>query len=88
MIIEERWPCPACGNRRTIQCGRQTNYCFNCGSLNGVRVRARSVWPTRPTLWTDAEIARLTIYRAAVRAGLYTDAVDAGRGGRGTTVSA
>ena len=85
-MIEERWPCPACGNRRTIQCGRQTNYCFNCGSLNGIRVRRRSGWQARPTPWTDAEIARLTIYRAAVRAGLYTDAVDAGRRGRDVTV--
>jgi ribosomal protein L37AE/L43A len=67
--IEERWPCPACQNKRTIRWGADVEHCFNC----------RHQWPrlkTKPVvIFSDAELRRLYAYRRAVRAGLYTDAL-------------
>jgi hypothetical protein len=65
--IEERWPCAACHNKRTIRWGTDVEHCFNC----------RSQWPRlkpKPTaIFSEAEMQRLVGYRGAVRAGVYTD---------------
>jgi len=65
MHIEERWPCAACHNKRTVRFGTDIEYCFNCGH-KWPRLSARSVF-------SEAELRRLTIYRRAVRGGFYTD---------------
>jgi hypothetical protein len=58
-------PCPRCANKRTASMGSHGSICFNC----------RHKWePTRTYAgFTAPELARLEIYRAAVRAGFYTD---------------
>jgi hypothetical protein len=66
MQIEERWPCPRCGNRRRMLWRQRTYYCFNCRFET-----ASTDW--EPHRFTDAELARLTLYRSAVLAGLYSD---------------
>ena len=71
--IEERWPCAACHNKRTIRWGTDVEHCFNC----------RSQWPRlkpKPTaIFSDAEMQRLVAYRGAVRAGVYTDELPGAR---------
>ena len=61
-LIEQR-VCPSCGIHRT---GRQvrstTAFCFNCHH------QWEAGYP-----FNAEELARLRIYRAAVRAGFYTD---------------
>jgi hypothetical protein len=75
VIIEER-RCPRCGNRRTARVGTWGLICFNC------RLHLDAAWPGVPGescpepathSFTPAELARLERYRAAVRAGLYSD---------------
>jgi hypothetical protein len=78
ILIQER-ACPRCGIRRTARLAygtSGTSFCFNC----------RLQWPTREApvshpvgtpspqhvLGPDA-LARLAVYRAAVRAGFYSD---------------
>jgi hypothetical protein len=65
MRIEERWPCAACQNKRTVRFGDNREHCFNCGSQ----------WPRVPTrlVFSEAELRRLVVYRRAIRAGFYTD---------------
>lgn len=70
-LIEQR-VCPRCGIHRT---GRQirstTAFCFNCHhqwDAFGAEPDAEAGYPFSPE-----EIARLRIYRAAVRAGFYSD---------------
>jgi hypothetical protein len=58
--------CPRCANRRTVLIGTRTAFCFNCRSQLGPFV------PEYP--FTARELVRLRWYRAAVRAGFYTDA--------------
>jgi hypothetical protein len=75
IIIQER-PCPRCAIRRTARLAYGTSFCFNC----------RLQWPTHDAPLLDAvevlaplhafaadELARLSVYRAAVRNGFYTD---------------
>jgi hypothetical protein len=77
IIIQER-PCPRCAIRRTARLAYGTSFCFNC----------RLQWPTRgaPLLhsvevpsqlhvFAADELARLSVYRAAVRNGFYTDCI-------------
>ena len=75
MIIQQA-RCPRCAIRRTVRLGAWGAFCFNC----------RLQWPTREApvshpvgtprpqhgLGPDA-VARLAVYRAAVRAGFYSD---------------
>jgi hypothetical protein len=65
-VIQER-SCPRCAIRRTVRLGRGLALCFNC----------RYHWdahPLPPAEQFDAAArARLVSYRAAVRAGFYTD---------------
>lgn len=64
-MIEERRPCARCRNRRTVRFGA-TSFCFNCRAH-------RDAWTDEGYPFTDTELARLHVYRAAVRAGFYTD---------------
>jgi hypothetical protein len=63
MRIEERWPCPACQNKRTVRLGENLEHCFNC----------RAQWTRVRVVFSDAELCRLAVYRRAVRTGFYTD---------------
>jgi hypothetical protein len=67
MRIEERRPCAACHNKRTVRWGNNVDYCFNCAHR---RPRGTVQYPFSP-----AELRRLAIYRRAVQAGFYTDAL-------------
>lgn len=63
MTIQPR-ACPQCGIRQTTRLGRSsTNFCFNC----------RWHWQGDTHHFSPGELARLEIYRAAVRHGFYTD---------------
>jgi hypothetical protein len=57
--------------RRTVQYGQWGSICFNC------RLRWRGDVPVQLVVvapaFGAAELRRLEIYRAAVRAGFYTD---------------
>lgn len=78
MQVEERWPCPRCGNRRTLNWARGRYHCFNCRHQWHASSSARLVEPDAldaAAVFTPEELARLSIYRAAVRAGFYTDSV-------------
>jgi hypothetical protein len=68
MTIEERWPSPHCGNRRRVRWGQNEYFCFNCN------------WQTP---FTEGELARLKVYRAAVNAGVYSDEIAARSAGMG-----
>ena len=66
-------PCPRCAIRRTVRIAR-ASFCFNCklhwGDQPGL---ASAAVPEPAYAFTVAETERLMIYRAAVRAGFYTD---------------
>ena len=70
MQVDERWPCPRCGNRRTLTWARGRYHCFNC-KHQWTLAAGRSVAAAH--VFTSDQLARLTIYREAVRAGFYTD---------------
>lgn len=88
MQIEFR-PCPRCRNLRSVRIDRtlHLSHCFNCGcqwsdqdplgsrQRSGVSSAERHV-PSEAFPFTDAELKRLRAYRAAVRAGLFSDQVD------------
>ena len=67
MTIQHQ-PCPRCHIRRTVRV-YGSNYCFNC-RYQWASV-ARSVSVSYP--FTGRELERLTMYRNAVRAGIYSD---------------
>ena len=70
--IQER-PCPRCAIRRTVRIAR-ASFCFNCRLHWDGQWGQRSAAPVEPRYaFSAAEITRLKIYRAAVRAGFYTD---------------
>jgi len=71
-MIEERWPCPACGNRRTLRWADQRYYCFNCKHQWRAQRRHRPLEGVQ-TVFTPSEMMRLIAYRAAVKAGFFTD---------------
>jgi hypothetical protein len=77
MQVEERWPCPRCGNRRSLRWTPGRYYCFNCKQQwQQASTRPAPVAPADPELqvvFTPAELLRLIAYRAAVQAGFYTD---------------
>lgn len=71
-IIQEH-PCPRCAIRRTVRVAT-VSLCFNCGLQWGeVSDATRGPRPEPAYTFTAAETARLTIYRAAIQAGFYTD---------------
>jgi hypothetical protein len=78
-LIQER-PCPRCAIRRTVRLAAGGSFCFNCRLQWSTRQIARAQPAPRMTVLTltsqsltVAEWARLVIYRAAVRAGFYSD---------------
>jgi len=75
IIIQEQ-ACPRCAIQRTARLTCGASFCFNC----------RLQWPTnaapsphtveRPSplfVFAPEELARLSVYRTAVRHGFYTD---------------
>ncbi|MBV9322209.1 MAG: hypothetical protein JO352_00305 [Chloroflexi bacterium] len=62
-VIEEL-PCPNCRNLRTVRFGT-TSFCFNCRTQ---RDESALSYP-----FSDAQLARLRVYRAAVRNHFYSD---------------
>jgi hypothetical protein len=78
-LIQEQ-TCPRCAIRRTVRLAAGGCFCFNCRlqwstrQIAGAQPVARTTTPmlaARPL--TVAERARMAIYRAAVRAGFYSD---------------
>lgn len=64
MRIDQRLSCPHCGHPRVVQRAAGMYLCFQC----------RGNWGADPLASFLPEArARLVAYRAAVRAGLYTD---------------
>jgi hypothetical protein len=78
-VVQER-SCPRCAIRRTVRLADGSSFCFNCrhqwptqqvaGDHTGRGLAAPSP-PPEPFGLTER--ARLAIYRAAVRAGFYSD---------------
>lgn len=63
LVIEPR-NCPRCGIRRTTRALRSTSaFCFNC----------HMQWDVAANPFNQRELARLHVYRSAVRNGLYRD---------------
>jgi hypothetical protein len=78
-VIEEQ-SCPRCANRRTVRVADGSSFCFNCrlqwpahDAAGGDARRGMAALGPQPGSFGLAEQARLTIYRAAVRAGFYSD---------------
>jgi hypothetical protein len=70
-------PCPRCANPRTVRIAT-ASFCFNCHLHWGSQWGTASDATQEPRLeppypFTAAEIARLTMYRAAIQAGFYSD---------------
>ena len=89
MLIEDRWPCPRCGNRRTVRWSERRFVCFQCRhhwERQHLPAAAHAPTPSQPTAtaprppdapagFSPPELERLLIYRDAVAAGFYTDAL-------------
>ena len=66
-------PCPRCAIPRTVRAAT-VSLCFNCGLQWGeVSDASREPRLDPAYTFTAAERARLTMYRAAIQAGVYTD---------------
>jgi hypothetical protein len=68
-ITIQELACPRCAIQRTVRYSG-ASFCFNC-RLQWSGVFIATTQP--PYMFTVAEIARLAIYRSAIRAGFYTD---------------
>jgi hypothetical protein len=73
-IIQEH-PCPRCAIQRTVSIA-SASFCFNCRLHWGKALGASEPRLEPQYTFTTAETARLTIYRAAVHAGFYSDQSD------------
>jgi hypothetical protein len=72
-FVIEHDPCPRCSNLRTARFG-SASYCFNCRlQWSGNSVIDGADEPAANYPFAEAELVRLRAYRAAVRAGFYTD---------------
>jgi hypothetical protein len=78
-LIQER-ACPRCAIRWTVRLTAGNSFCFNCRLqwstqqvARGQPVRWMTALPLTSHPFTPAEQARMAIYRAAVRAGFYSD---------------
>jgi hypothetical protein len=71
VTIQEH-PCPRCAIRRTASIA-SASFCFNCRLHWGTAWGAREPRLEPPYAFTAAETARLTVYRAAIHAGFYSD---------------
>jgi hypothetical protein len=79
LLIQEQH-CPRCAIRRTVHLADGSSFCFNCRLHWSVCMTAYpaedhtlSTPPPPLQPFTGPEQVRLMKYRAAVRAGLYTD---------------
>ena len=79
MTVQEQ-RCPRCGIKRTAWLGEWGSFCFNCRLRWGDRSEVARppalpsmAAPQPPPWFGPAEVVRLAVYRAAVRAGFYTD---------------
>ena len=75
-IVEQ--PCPRCAIRRSVSFGRLGSYCYNCKfRWNGFGSATPITRPVQVHVaeypFGVAELARLEIFRAAVRAGFYNE---------------
>jgi len=76
MRIEERLPCPRCGQRRVLQHSRNLYVCFQCRHSWSIdtHLPRPGMQPADPlSEFSLAQRLRLSAYRAAIQAGLYTD---------------
>jgi hypothetical protein len=76
MRIEECLPCPQCGFRRVVQRGPRAYVCFQCRHSWSEEIPAARRELAAGDLLVNFSIdqrALLNAYRAAIRAGLYTD---------------
>ena len=73
MRIEECNPCPRCGHSPVVQRARDAYVCYQCrfGWTPGTPVTHSEVFSLR--LFSAPERERLVSYRAAIRAGVYSD---------------
>jgi hypothetical protein len=79
-------PCPSCQFPNTARMADGVAVCFNCratwdpndpeGSLKAPRQRAAAPEPP-PHAFTPVQLARLRVYREAVRAGFYNEGLPA-----------
>jgi ribosomal protein L37AE/L43A len=65
-------PCPRCSNPRTVRVSG-LSFCFNCHWQWSGASGASQPDADPEYRFTATELARLTTYRAAVRAGFYND---------------
>jgi hypothetical protein len=70
--------CPRCGIERIGNFGKWGRFCFNCrlhlaGNETGPPPARLAPVTDLAYQFSDAELARLVRYRAAIRAGFYTD---------------
>ena len=78
IIIQER-VCQRCAIRRTARLTHGASFCFNCGFQwpSGAAPLTHDAEVPSARFWfTPDELARLSVYRSAVRNGFYTDWVD------------
>jgi hypothetical protein len=84
-FIPQQSNCPHCGIKRTLRMGFSgTSICMNCrarwGTNSSTSSEPASNQPAVETQQTfpfsPAELARLRVYRRAVAAGFYTDALN------------
>jgi hypothetical protein len=72
-FVIEHDPCPRCSNLRTVRFS-SNSYCFNCRLLwSGDSFIDGADEPAASYPFTESELVRLRVYRAAVRAGFYTE---------------
>ena len=79
MVIQQS-RCPRCAIRRTVRLGARGAFCFNCrlqwDTERAAHQGMKAAGSTPPPLqhpFVPAELIRLERYRAAIRAGLYSD---------------
>src|SRR5437868_411983 len=75
IIIQER-ACPRCAIRRTARLGYGASFCFNCrfqSPTDAAPLPHSAELPSPLFVFAPDELARLNVYRTAVRDGFYTD---------------
>jgi hypothetical protein len=75
IIIQEQ-ACPQCAIRRTARLAYGTSFCFNCRlqwPSQGAPLNYAVGVPSQLHVFAADELARLSVYRDAVRSGFYTD---------------
>jgi hypothetical protein len=78
IIIQEQ-ACPRCAIRRTARLGYGASLCFNCHfqwPTDAARLPNTTELPSPLFVFASDELARLSVYRTAVRDGFYTDWID------------